>query len=82
MGGHMSDLKYTLVIESRKEPEPCVFYSLELEEVRGRGESVTDCVVRGRRAMEKYVARCKEQGLPLPAEAKGAKLIIENLIPR
>ena len=78
----MSDLKYTLVIENREEPEPCAFYSPELEEVRGRGASVTDCVVRGRRAIEKYVARRKKQGLPLPAEAKGAKLIIENLTPR
>ena len=74
----MIDLPYALVIEATAEPDFFGFYSPELEGFTGIGHSVEDCLYKAKWGMQEHVALLKEQGLPVPAENKDPKIIIQN----
>ena len=74
----MIDLPYALVIEATAEPDFFGFYSPELEGFTGIGHSVEDCLYKAKWGMQEHVALLKKQGLPVPAENKDPKIIIQN----
>lgn len=77
----MVDLKYSLVVEATDDPSFFGFYSPDLEGFTGVGNSIEDCLYKGKRGMEEHVALLREQGLPVPPSAEDPKVIIQNVKP-
>ncbi len=60
----MIDLKYSLVIEAKEDPDFFGFYSEELEGFSGVGHSIEDCLYKAKWGMEEHIELLKEKNLP------------------
>ena len=74
----MIDLPYSLFIEATAEKDFFGFYSPELEGFTGIGHSIEDCVYQARWGMQEHIRLLREQGLPVPAQTRYPRIVIQN----
>jgi predicted RNase H-like HicB family nuclease len=62
----MTNLKYSLVIESTADPNYFGYYSPDLEGFSGSGSSIEECLRNAQIGMVEHLHLLKEGGLPIP----------------
>ena len=72
------DLKYSLVIEAKEDPNYFGFYSPELEGFSGVGHSVEDCLYKAKWGMDEHVDVLREQGLSVPRSNPNPTVVVQN----
>lgn len=75
----MIDLKYSLIIEATEDPAFFTFYSPDLEGFTGVGNSVEDCLYKGKWGIEEHLSLLKERKLAIPKRNPNPTVIIRNV---
>ncbi|MDO8716816.1 MAG: hypothetical protein Q7J73_08440 [Dehalococcoidales bacterium] len=74
----MIDLKYSLIIEATEDPAFFTFYSPNLEGFTGVGNSVEDCLYKGKWGIEEHISLLKERKLAIPKRNPNPTVTIRN----
>jgi predicted RNase H-like HicB family nuclease len=74
----MINLKYSLIIETTKDPTFFTFYSPDIEGFTGVSHSVEDCLYQAKWGTKEHLKLLKERKLPIPKENKNPEIIIRN----
>lgn len=74
----MIDLKYSLVIETTRDPTFFSFYSPDVEGFTGVGHSIEDSLYQARWGMEEHIQLMKERGLPVPKRNPNPTITVRN----
>lgn len=74
----MIDLKYSLIIEATEDPAFFAFYSPDLEGFTGVGNSVEDCLYKGKWGIEEHISLLKERKLAIPKRNPNPTVTIRN----
>jgi len=80
----VTNLPYSLIVESTDDPHFFGFYSPELEGFSGTGSSVEDCLTKARLGMKEHVRLLEQSGRPVPAISSHPTVIIrksESVVP-
>ena len=80
----MTNLPYSLIIESTDDHRFFGFYSPDLEGFSGTGSSVEDCLTKARLGMTEHVQLLEESGRPVPAINSHPTVLIrksESVVP-
>jgi predicted RNase H-like HicB family nuclease len=74
----MIELPCSLVIEATEEPGYFGFYSPDPEGFTAVEHSIEDCLYKATWGMKEHMELLKEQDLPVPAENRDPKIIVQN----
>ena len=71
-------MRFSLIIEATEDPTFFTFYSPDLEGFTGVGNSVEDCLYKGKWGMQEHIALLKERRLPVPRKNSNPTITIKN----
>jgi predicted RNase H-like HicB family nuclease len=74
----MIDIPYALIIEATEDPEFFGFYSPDLEEFTGVGNSLEDCLYKARHGMSDFIRTLQDLNMTVPPPNSNPTIVIQN----